>query len=163
VWVVGFILLVCAEIALAGLLRQDENELVKSADFLKSEEKALATVLPGLEFAGIERVSYVTAWKISPERRRVYITIYDWRAIPESIRQNMSERYRDVPLVRFQGIVDCKAGLLQNPNLYSANDLVSPALRKITKDAPAEKLTEREVMVMCNDDTLRRTKEIESF
>jgi len=163
IWIACFMIIVCVALAIAGAARSSEAERVMKDGFLQNEEKTLAAVLPGLDFADIERVSYVTSWKISLERRKVHITIYDWRSIPESLRKKMGERYRDVPLVRLQGIVDCKKGILENPNLYSASDLVSPALRKITEDAPAEKLTEMETAVMCSQDTLRRTKDIEAI
>ena len=164
---ISLLLLTGAGIAYVMIADRAETKNMKSANFTYNEERAVAAVLPGVEFADYRRASYVTAWEIKPGIRKVYITVYDWRSVyppienkDSSIIGDETSPYVNAPVVRFQGTVNCENGLFYNPNVYVANDLVSTALKRMTLDAPAEKLTKREVDIICSNETLEKTRDI---
>lgn len=163
VWLAGIVLMISVVVVIFKTIYPSQNENTAYKTFLYNEEKSLAAVLPRLDFADYDRVSYVTAWRTSPGKRKVYITIYDWRPY-NAIREDEKDgRYKDVPLVRYQGEVDCKKGILENYAIYSAQDLVSSQVKKIGGGMPFANLNKHETEVICSNETLRKTKNVEAF
>ena len=142
----------------------DDQQIQWRNALLYEEEREISTTLPGLEFAGYRRLSYVMARKISPRERRVHIAIYDWKSVI-SLRNLIDPRstYRAPAVLRYEGTVECDTGIFRSPNVYGADNLITKPYMAVTTDAIDEQLSESEVDVICSEDTLRKTEKIESL
>lgn len=151
-----------------------EQEYV-SKSFMNNEEKAISAVLPKLSLVDRERLVYISAWKTEENKRKVYFILFDWRSLDRFSLFKFFEKFKlyikgedwpypEIPVVRLQAEVTCDTNEITNIEMHSAEDTVSDSIEILGgNDGEVLLLNPEETSVVCSEDTLRRTKEVEKL